>query len=194
MKYMSVDDGEHEECGGVTHLVQGWIQQNQPEKICIPFKYCSHYSRESDVHQGLSLSFDCTHTSTAIMSMESYYKLTRPLAEHLAVMYKVLIQELYKTLKPAFTAGWWFKQNPGPWVGCALLYKLQAELHLDGNDVRSSISFPCGDFWGSQMLVPQLEAKFRSIHFNLLTTADTSQLFSWTYLLLLFLCYLALSL
>ena len=168
MKYISVDDGEHEERGGVTHLVQGWIQQNQPEKVRVPFKYRFHYSRESHVRQGLFLSSDCTHTSTAVMSMEPYYELTRPLAEHLAVMYKVLFPELYEKLKPAFDAGRWFKQDPGPWVGRALVYKLQVELHLDGNDVGPSVSFPCGDFSGGQMLVPQLEAKFRSVHFFLI--------------------------
>ena len=111
--------------------------------------------------QGLYLSRDLVRTSTAGMALEPYYRLTRPVAETLAGMYEVLFPEEYERLKPAFEAGKWIMQDAGPWIGRALVYKLDVELHLDDKDAGPSVSFPCGDFTGGQMMVPQFEAKFR---------------------------------
>ena len=97
------------------------------------------------------------------MALEPYYKLTRAVAETLAGMYEVLFPEEYERLKPAFEAGKWIIQDAGPWIGRALVYKLDVELHLDENDAGPSVSFPCGDFTGGQMMVPQFEAKFRCV-------------------------------
>ena len=95
------------------------------------------------------------------MGIDPYYTLTRPVAETLAGMYEVLFPTEYEQLQPAFEAGRWIIQDAGPWIGRAVVYKLNVELHLDADDTGPSVSFPCGDFTSGQMLVPQFEAKFR---------------------------------
>lgn len=121
--------------------------------------------------------------------MEPYYKLTRAVADTLATMYEVLFPEEYQKLKPAFDAAQWFLQDAGPWVGRALVYKLQVELHIDDRDVGPSVSFPCGSFTGGQMNIPQFKAKFRcgvTTPPPQLVLTWIPKLLAWPHLLLLF--------
>lgn len=60
----------------------------------------------------------------------------------------------------AFKAGVWFLDDPGVWLGRALIYKLQGEMHRDENDVGPTVSFPCGDYNGGEMIIPQIHGKF----------------------------------
>jgi hypothetical protein len=79
----------------------------------------------------------------------------------LAVIFKELFPEDYKEHKKAFDAGVWFEEDPGPWLGRAIIYKLDGLIHIDRNDRTPTVSFPCGLFVGGEMMIPQLEAKFR---------------------------------
>jgi hypothetical protein len=74
-------------------------------------------------------------------------------------MFKVLFPDVYERYKAAFDAGVWEKDDPGPWLGRAVVYKLQVELHPDKNESGPSVSFACGNYTGGYMLVPQLLAK-----------------------------------
>jgi len=80
-------------------------------------------------------------------------------AKRLAVMFEVLMPECYHKYKAAFDAGVWIKGDPGPWLGRAIVYKLQVCLHKDSHDGGPTASFPLGYFSGGEMLVPQLKAK-----------------------------------
>ncbi|KAF8227783.1 hypothetical protein L208DRAFT_1379628 [Tricholoma matsutake] len=113
---------EAEEQKGVLHLVQGWIQQKQPEKC--------------------------------------WYHATRPVALVLATIFKELSPKEYEEFKAAFEAGVWLEDNPGPWLGRAIIYKLDGLIHVDSNDKSPTVSFPCGEYDGEEMMVPQLCAKF----------------------------------
>lgn len=65
----------------------------------------------------------------------------------------------------AFKAGVWFLDDPGVWLGRALIYKLQGEMHRDENDVGPTVSFPCGDYNGGEMIIPQIHGKFSWVNF-----------------------------
>ena len=52
----------------------------------------------------------------------------------LAVIFKELFPEDYKEHKKAFDAGVWFEEDPGPWLGHAIIYKLDGLIHIDRND------------------------------------------------------------
>jgi hypothetical protein len=78
----------------------------------------------------------------------------------LAIMFQKTFPEAYVKYKKAFDAGRWFETDPGPWLGRAIVYKLQGALHTDRKDVGPAACFPCGFFSGGEMLVPQLKAKF----------------------------------
>ena len=95
--------------------------------------------------------------------MEPYYKVTRPLADALKVMYEVIFPDLYDSFRAAFEAGRWFQEDPGPWLGRAIVYKLQVDLHRDTNDIGPSVSFPCGHYKGGEMMIPQLKSRFRCV-------------------------------
>ncbi|KAF8325133.1 hypothetical protein F5887DRAFT_896617, partial [Amanita rubescens] len=103
-----------------------------------------------------------------------YYLASSPLAEMLSQYFQFLFPEEYKKFRRAFEAGVWVKQDCGPWLGRALIYKLQGRLHVDDKDEGPTVSFPCGFFDGGEMIVPELSAKlsymsghicfFRSAH------------------------------
>jgi hypothetical protein len=91
----------------------------------------------------------------------SYYHFTKDIARALAIMFEAAFPELYLEYQEAFEAGVWFQDDPGPFLGRAIIYKLQSKLHKDRNDVGPSASFPVGYFEGGEMLFPQLRSKLK---------------------------------
>lgn len=86
--------------------------------------------------------------------------MTQPVAATLAEMFKVTFAEYYEKYAKAFKAGVWMRCDPGPYLGRAIIYKLQGKLHKDRHDVGPSASFGVGLYTGGEMLFPQLGAKF----------------------------------
>jgi hypothetical protein len=76
-------------------------------------------------------------------------------------MFEAAFPQLYQQYKAAFEAGVWIQEDPGPFIGRAIIYKLQSKLHRDKNDAGPSASFPVGYFDGGEMLFPQLGTKLR---------------------------------
>ena len=74
-------------------------------------------------------------------------------------MFEQLMPDYYQRYREAFEAGQWIESDPGPWLGRAIVYKLQVALHKDKQDVGPTASFPVGYFTGGEMLLPQLNAK-----------------------------------
>ncbi|KAF8956760.1 hypothetical protein BDZ97DRAFT_1955762 [Flammula alnicola] len=132
---------EKGEQAGVVHLVHGWIQQGQPLK-------------------GLFISGDISHTSTSMAGSGSYYYLTQSIAVSLSEMFKVAFPEWHAKYRKAFEAGVWMSCDPGPYLGRAIIYKLQGHLHRDRHDLGPSASFGVGNYTGGEMLFPQFNAKF----------------------------------
>jgi len=75
--------------------------------------------------------------------------------------FKAVFLEWYDRYQQAFEAGVWFADDPGPFLGRALVYKLQGRLHKDRHDVGPSVSFPVGQFTGGEMVFPQLNVKLQ---------------------------------
>jgi hypothetical protein len=95
------------------------------------------------------------------LAIEHYYVASSPVARILAEYFKVLFPEAYEKSKHAFSAGRWIQGDPGPWLGRALIYKLQGSLHVDDKDEGPTVSFPCGHFTGGEMIIPDFDVKFR---------------------------------
>jgi hypothetical protein len=85
---------------------------------------------------------------------------TSAVAQTLGVMFEELYPDTYHQFRQAFDAGVWIEEDPGPWLGRAIVYKLQVSLHTDKHDIGPTASFGCGSYTGGEMLVPQLGAKF----------------------------------
>lgn len=90
----------------------------------------------------------------------SYYYMTKSVAKTIGAMFKYSFPEWYGRYEKAFEAGVWLREDPGPFLGRAIIYKLQGRLHKDTNDLGPSASFGVGDYTGGEMLFPQLGAKF----------------------------------
>lgn len=78
-------------------------------------------------------------------------------------MFEGLFPDLYEKMQPAFKAGVWFEEDPGPWLGRAIVYKLQVEGHIDQNDMSPTASFPCGYFTGGEMQIPAVPVKLTCV-------------------------------
>ena len=103
---------------------------------------------------------DIFHSSTSIASTGSYYFLTKSIAQTFSEMFQAAFPEWYEKYSVAFAAGVWFREDPAPFLGRAIIYKLQGRLHKDHHDLGPSASFAVGNYSGGEMLFPQLGAKF----------------------------------
>ena len=90
----------------------------------------------------------------------SYYHMTKHIAKTIAAMFKAAFPEWYDRYREAFDAGVWLSDDPGPFLGRAIIYKLQGRLHKDSHDLGPSASFGVGNYTGGEMIFPQLGAKF----------------------------------
>jgi hypothetical protein len=75
-------------------------------------------------------------------------------------MFKATFPQWHQRYEKAFAAGVWLQDDPGPFLGRAVIYKLQGRLHKDRHDIGPSASFGVGKYSGGEMLFPQLGAKF----------------------------------
>ncbi|KAJ3500114.1 hypothetical protein NLJ89_g9936 [Agrocybe chaxingu] len=136
------EEFDSEESAGVVHLVHGWVQRGNPKK-------------------GLFISGDISKTSSTLAAVQPYYHATSPVASHISAYLEAVFPDWHKIYTEAFEAGCMFEEDPGPFYGRAIIYKLQGELHKDNRDGGPSCSFGVGSYSGGAMYVPQLRAKFR---------------------------------
>lgn len=95
------------------------------------------------------------------LEVRRYFIATRPLAIYLAEMFKVSFPAYYERYRAAFAAGNWFTEDPGPWIGRAIVYKLQVNTHVDGLDEGPTTVFNFGYYTGGEMYLPDLRLKLR---------------------------------
>lgn len=76
---------------------------------------------------------------------------------------KVLLPENYARYQQAFESGHFYKLDvdPGPFLGRAVIWKMQLGLHKDMGDVGHSVSFGFGSYTGGHMIIPQLNLKLK---------------------------------
>lgn len=91
---------------------------------------------------------------------------TKPVAQLLAQYFKLAFPDCYQRYSRAFDAGVWELADPGPWLGRAIVYKMQVGVHVDGLDGQGpTAAFPVGWFEGGEMYLPDLGLKFRRVCF-----------------------------
>ena len=95
------------------------------------------------------------------MAAKVYYRATQRLAAQLAGLFKAAFPLYYKKYRKAFAAGVWFKEDTGPWIGRAIVWKLQVGVHRDGLDEGPAACFPCGYYRGGELCLPDLDAKLK---------------------------------
>lgn len=95
------------------------------------------------------------------MGVKTYYRNTQKVAAMLAGMFKAAFPKYYAKYHRAFQAGQWADDNPGPWLGRAIVWKLQVGTHRDGLDEGPAACFPCGKYEGGNLCLPDLNAKLQ---------------------------------
>ena len=92
-------------------------------------------------------------------AVRCYLHATKIVAKILATMFEAIFPVEYKKHRTAFDAGVWIQEDPGPWLGRAIVYKLDTELHYDQEDGGPTAIFPVGQYSGGTLDVPQLRAR-----------------------------------
>ncbi|KAG6836434.1 hypothetical protein H0H93_008028 [Arthromyces matolae] len=131
---------KQERCG-VYHLVHAWIQQ-------------------AKIKDGLYISDGLTGSGVQVTAVHNHYTRTADIFIYISAMFEKIYPETYSKYKKAFKAGKWVEEDPGVFLGRAIVYKLQIFPHFDDGDEGPAVSFPCGYYEGGKMIVPQLKAKF----------------------------------
>jgi hypothetical protein len=126
---------------GVSRLVHVWPEQGKKEP--------------KDFHP----SHDLIRTCSSSQSLAWYYPKTERLAILLAIMFKASFPKEYVRFEAAFKAGRWVREDPGPWLGRAHVWKLQVVAHRDGLDAGPTAIFNMGDYEGGEAYLTDLELK-----------------------------------
>lgn len=115
-------------------------------------------------------SADFMRSAKAAQEVKYYMRASRPPALRIAALFQKSFPACYKKYKKVFDAGVWERADPGPFLGRALVWKLQVEPHRDGLDAGPAVCFPLGSFTGGELYFPDLGLKLRckSHHSNLL--------------------------
>jgi len=105
-------------------------------------------------------SVDMTGKSSAqAQAVHWYYQALASVAWALAGMFSVCFPKFYLKYQKAFEARVWLISDPGPWLGCAVVFKLQVYLHRYGLDAGPCACFPMGLFTGGEAYFPDIQAK-----------------------------------
>lgn len=81
------------------------------------------------------------------------------MAKHLSACFKVAFPDYHEKYKAAFEAGVWMTDDPGPWLGRAIVWKLPVRTHMDGLDEGPTAIFNVGRYTGGNLDLPDLGVK-----------------------------------
>ncbi|KAJ6497590.1 hypothetical protein C8R45DRAFT_1211451 [Mycena sanguinolenta] len=137
----AVAEGMDAERTGVVHLAHTWHQL------------------ATSAHDLINPSSAISDKGPKATANRTYMHLTREVAVYLGMLFLALFPEFYYKFETAFKAGVWLHEDPGPWLARAVVYKLQLDIHRDGQDGGPTASFPCGYFKGGAMVFTDLAAK-----------------------------------
>jgi hypothetical protein len=82
--------------------------------------------------------------SHAAMAVRYYYMATAEVALVLESYFAAAFPTEHAQYKEAFAAGVWLTEDPGPWLGRAIVYKLQVRPHQDRLDGGPTAIFNVG--------------------------------------------------
>lgn len=91
-------------------------------------------------------STDCFRSGKGIMALEHNYMASESVALFLSACFKAVYPDYFQTYSEAFKAGVWMESDPGPWIGRAIVWKLQVYTHQDGLDDGPTAIFNCGRY------------------------------------------------
>lgn len=163
LEYEFANEYENSERTGVSHLVHAWQMQGFQGKdvschqLAQPIQLTALKVQESplkpsaDMHGGGS--------SAVAQAVAWYMERTAKLAVALKEMFKAAFPEDFEIYQKAFNAGVWELADPGPWLGRAIVWKLNVLPHRDGQDGGPTAIFCLGHFSGGEAYLTDLKVK-----------------------------------
>jgi hypothetical protein len=98
--------------------------------------------------------------SHAALAVRWYFRATAEVAEMLSMYFSIAFPAEHKTYRRAFDVGGWLTEDPGPWLGRAIVYKLQIDHHQDKSDGGPTAIFNVGQYTGGNLFLTSLGLKF----------------------------------
>lgn len=95
------------------------------------------------------------------LMVRRYFIATKPVALYLRECFAVAFPSYYKRYCMAFEAGRWIMEDPGPWLGRAIVWKLPVNSHVDGLDDGPTAIFNCGSYTGGALNLPDIHVKLQ---------------------------------
>ncbi|KAJ3535925.1 hypothetical protein NMY22_g6266 [Coprinellus aureogranulatus] len=132
-------DIAYERCG-VHHFVHGWTMKGHPDGPLYP-------------------SRDMGRSSLGYLATCNYYLASRPTILEVNDRFKLAFPKFFAQYKQAFEAGVVNLFDDGPFLGRALVWKMQVRVHRDGLDQGPAAIFPCGYYTGGYLYIPDLKLK-----------------------------------
>jgi hypothetical protein len=93
------------------------------------------------------------------VAVRYYFKATAHVARILGAYFAVTWPDEYRRYQKAFEAGVWYTEDPGPWLGRAIVYKLQVKPHQDRSDGGPTAIFNVGNYTGGHLYLTDLGIK-----------------------------------
>jgi hypothetical protein len=91
--------------------------------------------------------------------MKHYFHATRLVVDTLSGKFKSLFPDQYSILRSSFEAGKIEESDPGPWLGRALVWKMQVAMHRDGLDGVMGAILNTGCYSGGCIYFPGIGLK-----------------------------------
>ncbi|KAF6755585.1 hypothetical protein DFP72DRAFT_762481, partial [Ephemerocybe angulata] len=110
-------------------------------------------------HGVLYPSGDMVKGSFAALTASHYFEATKPLSYAVRARFKMCFPQYFEKYDKAFKAGQFNFSDPGPFLGRALVWKLQVNVHQDGLDDGPAGILPSGYFDGGELYLPDLKLK-----------------------------------
>jgi hypothetical protein len=95
------------------------------------------------------------------VAVKHHFLATAQVAHVLSAYFQLCFPEAYEQYREAFEAGIWLVEDPGPWLGRVIVYKLQVKPHVDRLDAGPTAIFNVGQYEGGELYIPCLNLKFQ---------------------------------
>jgi len=99
-------------------------------------------------------------TSTALSCNLAYLEAQQPLSDLLKELVKAAFPYEYEVLEKTWEAGRWVGSPASPFLGEAIVWKYQVNLHKDPSDWGICLTTPSGAYEGGEAIFPDLKLKF----------------------------------
>lgn len=95
------------------------------------------------------------------MKSRNFHSLTADVCAFIGGIFEILWPEQHAVAAADFAAGQWYAEDPGPYLGHVVGYKLQTTSHADTGDLVPTVTFPVGLFKDGHMDILELRARLR---------------------------------